>query len=438
MTIEQNVEREVERLSEEELGNLLASIGNSEAKAITLLAMVDGEIYTRWQLHNALKEMQGGYSGWLIDSLVSYNYCHLSFCQIGLVAEEALKPDLSTFGYIKTEYGKLVGTPLAGLLLEFSEKYPEISLYKLFGSTVSGAKSFQIETLNKETIDFRKRAPLTRLKILRTLLEEKSPIRAIDLGQKIAQNRSYVLPHIKELVRSNIISYESIDREKGLSFYRLLAKENNDLPKQYASQRTLTQKVYQVCKARANEWLTTRDVIRDLDVAEERKKKMKGTVSSILVHFKTQGYLESKEFGRLLRSKVYLSEEQKSRIIDLLEILDRFADRDPEIITRGVNFANKIIKTPLRISNLLRKAKENSRWVGSMRTEELEIVVYSAFSGSSEMDTKSIQNILARRFNKTLSIERVEQVLRIMEKKHRVCISRKIQHGANYWKIIDK
>lgn len=129
--------RKKERLSDEELGNLLAAFGNNEAKAVTLIAMRKGVIYSEYDLYSAVIEKQGEGVGWRQSRGVPFTYCRSSFENIGLVAKSVSDPVLETWGYLKTDYGEELGDALAGLLLDFSLRHPEVSLYDIFGSTTS-------------------------------------------------------------------------------------------------------------------------------------------------------------------------------------------------------------------------------------------------------------------------------------------------------------
>ena len=125
----------------EELDNLLAAIGNNEAKAVTLLVMRTGTIYSQRDLHQAVIHAQGKSIGWRMRKRSPFGYCEDSLSPIGLVTKEVIDELGTTFGYARTEYGEQVGVPLAGLLLDFSRRHPEnVSLYRLFWSTASSSK----------------------------------------------------------------------------------------------------------------------------------------------------------------------------------------------------------------------------------------------------------------------------------------------------------
>ena len=129
-----------ERPIGEQIGNLISAIGNHEAKALTLLAMKDGAIYNKHELSARIRELQGRNPIWRQSYSLPFDYCAHSLSPIGLVTREILSPNLSAYGYQISEYGRRVGIPFAGLLLDFSDQN-NISLERLFASTASSSEN---------------------------------------------------------------------------------------------------------------------------------------------------------------------------------------------------------------------------------------------------------------------------------------------------------
>lgn len=178
-----------ERLTDEQLGNLISAGGNHAAKAITLILMADSNIYSEDDLHRTLLFHQDQQIGWRMRKEVPFSYCARSLAPIGLVTKEVIDPDLSTYGYQITDYGKRIGIPFYGLMLDWSEKH-RINLTEFWGATHSRSPITQIQQVSTgEEAEFKKRAPITTLKILRQLVTAPDlPIREIDLqhcGRKI-------------------------------------------------------------------------------------------------------------------------------------------------------------------------------------------------------------------------------------------------------------
>lgn len=190
-----------ERLSDEETGNYLSFLGNHEAKAITLIVMGNGNVFDKGNLHREVLNAQGNNKGWRMDRGIPFQYCSHDFVSIGLV-KEALS------GYAITDDGKKLGIPLAGLLLDFSERH-NIPLSLLFGITLSGSKSKTIQTKEGKDIEFRKRSPSTTLKILYELLTSPNlPIRMANLEKRMRENTlDDVIAHLARLSKLGLIQY---------------------------------------------------------------------------------------------------------------------------------------------------------------------------------------------------------------------------------------
>lgn len=194
-----------EALSDEQMGNLISAVGNSEAKAVTLLVMEPGIIYSESDLFRAVRDSQGQFPGWNMGVRLPYNYCKKSFSEIGLVAAEVIDEHNNEFGYVKTEYGEGIGTRFAATMLDFSRSHPDISLSQIFSSTSSPSKAEE-----KGGVDFKKRAPITRLNLFREL--SVSPLTSVhvnELAQRIDEKEvSLVSRHIEVLRRAGLVTVE--------------------------------------------------------------------------------------------------------------------------------------------------------------------------------------------------------------------------------------
>src|SRR3989344_6016792 len=203
-----------EKLSDEEMGNLLASIGNSEAKALTLLVLADGCILPDKAIQTKLSKLQGPSPAWRPVS----KYCETTLAPIGLVAKEYIEPEGNLWGYQITDYGKRIGIPLAGLLLDFSSKYNP-ALYDLFGRTQSVSKE-ESRDASTGAIKFKKRSPMTRLSLFWELLTAELPVRQLDLASQVA-HPSMMGHHLMDLGRNGVIQYESMESSKPIAYFRL-------------------------------------------------------------------------------------------------------------------------------------------------------------------------------------------------------------------------
>lgn len=397
-----------ERLSDEQMGNLLSAVGNHEAKAITLILMRNGNIYDRGNLYREVLNSQGKNKGWIIDRHGPLQYCSHSLAPIGLVAMEIINPDLSIYGYAITEDGKELGIPLAGLLLDFSERH-NIPLNLLFGSTVSNSKE-KTTQIEEGEVRFRKRPPLTTLKILYELLTSPNlPIRSVDLQKRIGENASFDVPRLEKLSKLILIQYNAVESNKPYTAYKLSGSiPEGELPIGYAG-RIFTKSVFDIFKNHPDDYLTIGDVYNLLPKEQKEglksEKSARVRISQALSSLAKHKYVNLEKFGFGKRSEINLTDEQRTILTELLVIIDRFQDQDPEILEEGRKFARKIISSPKRVSNLLIRAKEASAFANrSSRSETYDYILSILDSHPQGLTNKEIQKLFEEEYDKKLSI----------------------------------
>ena len=107
-----------ERIPWVSLSNILAGVGNSEAKALCLLIMEPDCIYSGDDIATKLRELQIPGRGWpdYAGSNVT-QYLDKTFKPIGLVAESIDGHWDSRIGFQKTLRGAGIGDAVAGLML---------------------------------------------------------------------------------------------------------------------------------------------------------------------------------------------------------------------------------------------------------------------------------------------------------------------------------
>lgn len=399
-----------ERLSDEEMGNLLSSIGNNEAKAITLILMRNGNVYDKKGLHREILNAQGRNKTWDIGHSATSDYCSGTFSRIGLVAKEAFDFDLSVYGYSITPKGEELGIPLAGLLLDFSERH-NIPLVLLLGATQSPSKKKTAQTEKSKNADgeFKKRAPSTTLKIFYELVTSPSlPIGEEELGKRIGEGRPpAVLGHLKRLAKLGVIQYEATEANEQYSCYKLSSEiPDEELPIHNNSPK-LTESVLNVLKNNPDEYLT-RERVYEL-LPQEQKETwqeyvLKNGISQILALLNKKGYADLKRFHEGKQSEINITDEQRIVLTEFLEITYRFQNQDPEILEKGKMLAEEIINNPQEVSSLMRRAKEASRQANTSPSEETQARILSIISANPGITNEKIRTLLKQNYGKELGI----------------------------------
>lgn len=411
-----------EKLTDQEIGNLISAVGNHEAKAITLLAIRDGRIYSSGDLHRAVLSAQGEKVVWRMHNTLPFDYCSQSLAPIGLVVRGLVNPDFpdSPWGYQLTDDGKSKGIPLCGLLLDWSRKH-DVSLMQLFGSTSSPSSLKEtFKTKEGGEIEFRKRAPITILKILYELITSPNlPVRTVDVANRISEYGGFVGRWLEHLARAGLIQYQATEANAPFSAYKLASSlPPGELPIYSEGSRLLTHAVFSILKEYPDSYLTIQDIHKRLPQALKEhlggsERTHPSRISGTLALLRRNRYTEIKKFSADLQSEINLTDDQRIILTGLLEIIDRFQDQDPEIIERGEQLAGEIINDPLTVSALLRKAKEASPFANKSPILETKELIRYLISSHPGITNKGIQDLLEGE-DKKLSYGRVAHLTMVL------------------------
>lgn len=420
-----------EKLYDEQVDNLLSSIGNSEAKCATLLVMKKGQIDKMGDLHRKLIAAQGKRIGWRMAFPVPFSYCEWSFAPIGLVAKEVLDPNLNTFGFTKTDYGETVGTASAGLFLDFSKRYKDISLEQVFGSTMSTSKSKTI-AIESGLIDYKKRSPGIRLKIFRLLVQEVLPIREIDLVEKLGESASLIGQQLRALGKNNVINYESSKYGRSHSRYKFSSKESNAAPSPYRNYAHATQTVYEILSGSPDRLWTLDEMANvyiqrnpiDADDKQINIKNLKILLSGILFHLNENGHITVGKFHAARQSVVTLNEAQKTMLSDLVRIIDGIKEQDPLIIQEGLRLSRHFLLHPEEMSSLMAKAREKSSMANRTDQGETRFNILSIVGGKPDISPEEVRELLEIQYGKKLKVTRVRKIIKGMVDKNELVSSK--------------
>ncbi len=405
-----------ERAHDQELGNLLAAFGNHEAKALTLSLMDPGVIYTQNKIHKVILKAQGDAPGWkTINDRTVFNYLTLSLAPIGLVAKEVIDPHTGQWGYAITEYGQEIGVALAGYMLDFSLRHPEVSLEKFLGQTQKGGPRTKAEPL-----DSPQRSALTRLQILRELTTRKLPLRLVDLHKSLGLSKELLSKHLKDLARYGFISFESKGQDETYVFY----DNNNGAPQTEPSPFSEGQdKIYPkltaaVLEACQDESLFGREDIARKILANNPTMKWKleglvGQVGKILNHLATEGYIIRQKFSQEYQSEVTITLQQRELFEEFLSIIDKFETQDPQILAIGKEYAQNIIGDPEKVALLMQKARESSSTANAKSPEEVKGLIKRVIGENPGSSTADIQRLMQKQ-NVRLGRSRIAKLTRLL------------------------
>lgn len=431
-----------ERLSDEEIGNLLSAFGNHEAKALTLIAMKVDEVYSRGDLTRTLINLQGDKVLWKFSGNTLFGYCEWSLSSIGLVTKEIINKDLNTYGFSKTRYGEEIGDAFCGHLLSISESYPAFPLTKLFGQTSSRAKTREVK-ISIGVSEYQSRAPITRLRIFRALLSDDLPKRLIDLAKKTEIHESILNVHILELSRLGVITYDSRGSDKPFVYYRVYPDRINEDPykTEIKPKRTdsLRRRIYNYVKSR-KDWLTVKEIV-DYLVNSYSDDYIRGInlthgVNHTLSFFKKLGYIEILKWRKSEPSKISLTDKQKQFIEELLNLIEGIQRQNTEFLQEGRKRAHEILVNPKRVSNLFQKAREASSHTKGKSQIDISSSIYSIILSQNIINSTQIRDLLEIKYGIRLRKESLLRYINKLRRDRKINIIRKT--ATNYWSVIDK
>lgn len=402
------------KLPEEKIFDLLSSVGNGENKALELIVMKKGVIYSRSDLYKEVMNHQAENERWKMDKMLPFSHCQASLAPIGLVAREALSLDSTVWGYEVTSYGLATGMPFAGVILKWSHEHPKHSLYKMFGATMSPSVKHE-QSLDK------KRSPEARYKIFWEItINPNKVIRLQDIANAISEDPVFTRQHLVSLRRDGVISYETIEHGKPFSYFRLKEASPDQNPKHYATYKTLSTKIYdllnQAFRQENNDYLSVEQIANYLvqkypEYNDLERKSLSGRIVAISSHLEKQGYVERRMFGFGFQSELNLLDEQREAIVSLITHIEKFKNGDRQTIEQGRSFAQRVVNDPNLYSELMLKAKGASPFANKTNRQDVQSYLASILQDHPNSTATQIQQFLKEDYDKRLTTNAIRKLL---------------------------
>jgi len=336
-------------LPESKIFDLLSSVGNGEHKALELILMREGVIYSQSAMWHEVMNHQMDECGWEMDRGLPFKHCRGSLAPIGLVTREALRLDGTAWGYEITQYGLRTGVPFAGALLKWSYEHPEHSLYKMFGVTMSTSVKDE-ETLEK------KRAQETRYKLLWEIATNPSNrIRITDVSNALNELPSLISEHVRSFSKAGVVSYEGVPQGKPVSYFRLkqnVLDQDTKPYRPYNSGKSIPIRVYNLITRSLQQEpskyvsigeIADRLIIEFPEYEDLNKKELNVVITVSLSSFERQGHVERQKFKNDFHSEITLLDEKREGITSLITVIDKFKNGDRHTIEEGRKFAQRVV-----------------------------------------------------------------------------------------------
>ena len=419
-----------ERLSDDELGNLLAAIGNHENKALLSVAMRPDVAYSRSDLQSLFNNIQGAEPIWRVSDSIPFSYCLHSLAPIGLVAKEIIDTERGTIGFMKTGYGGTTGDALAGHLLDYSLKHPSVSLQELFGRT---------STSSAEGV----RSPVGRIAIFGELLTQELPVRVSDLQGK--DDYSIISAHVHSLARDGLLELENRSFSDPIMIFGLGNASLVELPLR-PNKSVLPSDIRNVLASRLlpgdpELTVTTHQIIAELVKANseytayEASGKLIRQVNQTMRFFIKQGAVKQVgQFTQTSRSIINLNTEQTTAMEDCLSLIYSFQDADPEFLKLGRLRAATILSDPVAVRILVAKARQASPFANRKSEDERGDLISSILTTTPDATVKQIEEGLIER-ESPISTHSIRRVLHELEAKEQVI--KGLKNKKIVWALVD-
>ncbi|MGQ0629966.1 MAG: hypothetical protein ACT4P1_02925 [Sporichthyaceae bacterium] len=329
-------------ISETRLGELLAAIGNHEAKALTFLAMDDDVPYGVTSIYRRFIEIQGSPPAFAGQVTVAQKYLVHSFAPIGLVARQR-----NEGGFIRhvRDDPDGVATALAGFLLA-ATAHLDVSLQRIFGKTSA-----------KEGTE---RSPIRRYRILNALAQTSADIHPAALSVAASVPEMPTSLALRSFADNGLLSFETSATYEMRTTYRV----TRPVPPQtdrggYRTAYAIGLYLNQVLADSNGEVVIPREQIEDYLRSKPRWREvgsLRDVVQSILKRFVERGYLETvtSHFG-ITHSRVSMTEEQRAFAARLTAGIQAIAAGDAQAIAAGNQSARQIINDPEAVRALIRR-----------------------------------------------------------------------------------
>ena len=409
---------------------LMRSIANNEAKALTLaeLALSEKKELTMPELYRSFLAIQGEDGAWLdVGGAIPAGYTQSNFVPQGL-ADEHIDPSKVRLSksYSITNYGANRGLSVAGLMMDLSLNYPETGLYDIFGLTKAD------ETGNTSSY--------ARLVLLSHLAEKGSSYENMaELSRQTGLPEPTIRGHVDELTKAHIIE----------------TKRRNDVPPdkvidtvdQHALD-TITLRpgagnvpstVAAEIRARLTEGSPqiSVDEIVDATVAKLQEGYNGATPLQDLAHAYLYKLIDleviriQSEFTREKWAFVRLDASNSELVTDLLVNVQGIMEGDPDYLEWGIQRAQEILTSPDDVNTLLKKTQKSSPARHRLSASEY-MHQLSDQLGGGELTAKDIATNLERD-GKPATPATVTRILRKMVEAGSVTFEKR--SGRNYYRL---
>lgn len=341
-----------EPLTDQQVGDFAAAVGNHEIKALLCIAMEEGMGYRNGELNNLLVAIQGEDPVYHPSSAAGRLYNLDSFEPVDIVDVDFDSmfrgQPVSTF--TKNSGNGRLASALSGHLLTASMAHPNVSLLEVFGQTAATSEL---------------RSSHHRIRIINGILDLTDAGRLVDIAPSL--NHTIVSTHLKALADAGLITYESLRRGETYAEYELgdvsldslhLRAGRSPVPSAIRGYLLASEGADAIKKAEIVSFL--KETYEECAAIPEAK--LEAQVQRALERFTRKGALRraSKFANGYQQSEISITGEQRAVLRDFIEVINEFQTGDNDFIESGLEAARGILEDPQAVQDLMEKLIEKS------------------------------------------------------------------------------
>jgi hypothetical protein len=335
-------------LTDEYLGGLLAAVGNHETKALIFSAMNPGTTYNTQGMYNLYLGMQGEGQVTPTNPSVPMQYCTFSYEPVGAVAK--VYHGHRGIAYELTNEGERYGKAVAGHMLDYSARHPELSLKKALGLTLSNSPDL--------------RSPLRRVEILEELASQPGNISLARLSKVVSQPPQEAIYQAKRLVSEGLLIVSDSPNRRGEVIYEAgeSSKPYTDISRDLILAERVRDYVQLQIAQNGNIGRLTavEHFLKDDRYQNAQRDSLVNRVTYVLNDMIKQGVLTRKRVDEKEYKLISIAPQARMAVEDLVTVIDGLRNPTDDYLAEGKRLAANILANKDMTSQLIKKARANS------------------------------------------------------------------------------
>lgn len=388
--------------------NFLNGAANHEAKLLSLAVMLSHpeKWYTTASISRELHQRQGEHLVWDMSPQTAFSYCKESLEPIGAVLKGNIKGKRlhEVTAYKANEDNLKHNLALTGFLLDWSLRYPDLSLQRVLGNTASVGSV---------------RSPQVRYQIYLDLLTTGDIPAIEDIGQSLEGagyvNDDSITRQVQVLRDTGIVDLHSKQMDYNPEL-KIIDPEFKHVVLKLEDRTPITQAVYAAIKRLgADTTISLGNLIDNIGESNPALDKAEIRTKLVTAISSGKGYtgleiVPGTAVPQHQFSSVEFTDSAEAAILDLCQGLE--ALRDGYDLKKYASLASKLIQDPGTFSKLMEKAMKNSAsYLASEGRAQLNDRIIKIVRQTGAITTRQVMETLKETSDRSIGLDSVRNVL---------------------------